>query len=161
MNEEISKILYEIAVLLEMKNIQFKPRAYEKASHTISSLSRPVEDIYKEGGLKALMAIPGIGQRIAEKIEKFIKTGRIPEYERLKKQIPVNLEDFGSIEGLGPKKILKLYKSLKIKDRKDLEKAIKSGKLRNIKGFGEKTEKNLLQSLKFLKTDQGRFVLGF
>lgn len=161
MNEEISKILYEIAILLEMKNIQFKPRAYEKASHAVSSLSQPIEDIYKGGGLKALMEIPGIGQRIAEKIEKYIKTGHIPEYERLKKKVPVNFDELIAIEGLGPKKILKLYKLLKIKNRKNLEKALKAGKLRKLQGFGPKTEQNLIQSIEFLKSGAGRAVLGF
>ncbi len=161
MNEEISKILYEIAILLEMKGIEFKPRAYEKASQAIASLSEPVESIYKKDGLKALMEIPGIGERIAQKIEQYIKTGHIKEYESLKKKIPVDLEDLSSIEGLGPKKILKLYKLFNIKHRKDLERVLKSGKLRNQPGFGLKTEENMLQAIKFLKSDQGRAVLGF
>ncbi len=161
MNEEISKILYEIAILLEMKGIQFKPRAYEKASHAVESLSEPIDEVYKKEGVKGLMEIPGVGQKIAEKIERYIKTGHIKEYERLKKQVPVDLEDLSSIEGLGPKKILKLYKLLHIKHREDLEKALKAGKLRNLRGFGQKTEQNLLQAIGFLKHGQGRVTLGF
>ena len=161
MNDEISKILYEIAILLEMKSVPFKPRAYEKAAHTLGALSESVSDIYKKGGLKSILEISGIGQSIAEKIEQYIKTGHIKEYEKLKKEVPVDIEGLRSVEGLGTKKILELYKKLKIKNKAGLEKALKVGKLRNLPGFGERTEQNLIQSIGFLKHDQGRLVLGF
>ncbi len=161
MNGDISKILYEIAVLLEMKSVPFKPRAYEKASQVINSLSESVEDVYKKGGVKELMKISGIGLAIAEKIEQYIQTGHVKEYEKLKKEVPVDIEELSAVEGLGPKKILELYKKLKIKNRDDLEKALKAGKLKNLLGFGEKTDQNLVQSIGFLKHDQGRMVLGF
>ena len=76
-NKEISKILYEIAILLEMKGVAFKPRAYEKAAHSVEALAEDVKDIYRQGGLKALEDIPGVGQSIAEKMEEYIKTGRV------------------------------------------------------------------------------------
>lgn len=85
-NPEVAKILNEIAILLEMDDVQFKPRAYEKAARSIEALEKEVEEIYKEGGIKALMEIPGIGQNIAKKMEELIKTKRLEYYEELKKR---------------------------------------------------------------------------
>ncbi|MEK7536995.1 MAG: DNA polymerase/3'-5' exonuclease PolX [Patescibacteria group bacterium] len=161
MNEEISKILFEIAMLLEMKEVPFKPRAYEKAALIIETLEEDVRDIYKKGGLKALMDISGIGQGIAEKIEEYIKTKRIKDYEHLKKQVPVDVSELTSVEGLGPKSVYKLYKKLGIKTIGELEKAAKAGKLRDLEGFGEKSEEKILKGIEFLKSGQGRFILGF
>ncbi|MBI4117247.1 MAG: DNA polymerase/3'-5' exonuclease PolX [Parcubacteria group bacterium] len=161
MNEEISKILSEMAMLLEMKEVPFKPRAYEKAALIIETLEEDVRDIYKKGDLKALMDIPGIGQGIAEKIEEYIKTKRIKDYEHLKKQIPVDISGLTSIESLGPKSVYKLYKKLGIKTIGELEKAAKAGKLRGLEGFGEKSEQKILKGIEFLKKGQGRFILGF
>ncbi len=159
MNREVSKILYEMSVLLEMKEVEFKPRAYEKAAGSIESLAEDVGDIYKHGGLKALEDIPGIGPSIGEKIEEYIKSGRIKEYERLKKSIPVDIEGLSSVEGIGPKTILRLYKKLGIKTRDQLEKAATEGKLEK-GGFGKKTEENILKSIGFLKKEHGRYLLG-
>ena len=159
-NKEISKILYEIAILLEMKGVAFKPRAYEKAAHSVEALSESVKDTYEKGGLKALEDIPGVGQSIAEKIEEYIKTKHVKEHAHLKKQIPVDVEDLAAIEGIGPKMILKLYKKLGIKNREQLEKAAITHTLSGKGGFGEKTEENILNAIGFLKKEHGRYVLG-
>lgn len=161
MNSEISKILWEMAALLEMKEVPFKPRAYEKAAMTIEGLSEDIKDIYIKEGLEGLMNIPGIGQGIAERIEEYIKTGHIKDYEKLKKEVPVDIENLTAIEGVGPKVIYKLYKKLKIKTLEDLEKAAKSHKIRELEGFGEKSEEKILRGIEFLKRSKGRFILGF
>ena len=127
----------------------------------LEGLEEDVKDIYKKGGLKALMDISGIGQGIAEKIEEYIKTRHLKDFERLKKEIPVDVRGLTSIEGLGPKRVFKLYKKLGIKTVGQLEKAAKTGKIRNFGGFGEKSEKKFLKGIEFMKTGQGRFVLGF
>ncbi len=161
MNQEIAKIFYEIAAILDMKDIPFKPRAYEKAALIIETLEEDIKDIYKRGGLKALTDMPGIGQGIAERIEEYIKTRHIKDYERLKKQVPIDVSGLTSIEGLGPKNVYKLYKKLGIKTVEQLEKAAKSGKLKNLEGFGEKSEQKILKGIEFVKKGQGRFILGF
>ncbi len=160
-NEEIAKILKEISILLDMQDIEFKPRAYEKAALGIESLEKNVLEIYKSGGVKALEEIPGVGASIAEKIEEFIKTGKIAYYEKLKKEIPVNLEELSRVEGLGPKSIKKLYQKLKIKNLADLEKAIKENKVAKLEGFGGKSQAKLLAAIEFAKKSSGRFILGF
>jgi DNA polymerase (family 10) len=159
MNKEISKIFYEMAILLEMKGVEFKPRAYEKAAQSIEETAEDVKELYKKGGLKALEDIPGVGVSIGEKIEEYIKTKHVKEYEKLKKSIPVDIEGLNSVEGIGPKTILRLYKKLGIKTRDQLERAAETGKL--VKGgFGKKTQDNILKGIGFLKKEHGRYLLG-
>ena len=160
-NQELAKILSEMAALLEIKEIPFKPQAYERAAYSIESLGEDVEEIYKKGGLKALEEIPGVGQGIAERIEEYIKTGHVSDYEKLKKQFPIDIAGLMEIEGVGPKMIKKLYQKLKIRNREELEKAAKAGKLRKLEGLGEKSEQKILKGISFLRQSQGRFILGF
>ncbi len=159
-NEEVAKIFYEIGEYLEIKGIQFKPRAYEKAGYSVENLEEEVSEIYKKGGLKAVEDIPGVGVSIAKKIEELIKTGHLKYYEKLKKLLPVEIGELSSIEGVGPKMIFKLYKKLKVKNINDLEKAAKIGKIAKIAGLGEKTEEKILKGIEFLKKSGGRFLLG-
>jgi DNA polymerase (family 10) len=160
-NNEIAGILREIGEYLEMQNVPFKPRAYEKVAGVIEGLDEELGEIYRQGGREAIEKIPGVGVSIAEKIEELIKTGRLKYYEDLKKKTPVDLSTLTQIEGLGPKKIKKLYQVLKIKNIEDLEGVAKTGKIRNLKGFGLKSEENILKGIEFLKKSGGRFILGF
>ena len=160
-NNEISKILYEIAEYLAMEDVAFKPRAYEKAAIVIDDLEEEVREIYKKEGLKGLEKIPTIGKGIAKVIEELLKTGKTKEHEQLKKKTPVKLSELTAVEGIGPKMIKKLYKELGVRNLKDLEKAAKTGKIRYLEDFGEKSEQNILQGIEFLKRSGNRFVLGF
>jgi len=160
-NQEIAKILYEISEYLEMEDVAFKPRAFEKAGIVIESLEEDISEIYKKGGLKELKKIPSVGKAIGEIIEDLIETNKSKYYERLKKKTPVKLGELIAVEGIGPKMIKKLYTDLGIKNLKDLEKAAKANKIRKLKDFGEKTESNILQGIEFLKKSGGRFILGF
>lgn len=159
-NQEIAKILYDIARYLEMDGVPFKPYAYEKVAMAIESLDEDVEKTYKESGKSALFKIPGVGEGIAKAIEEYLKTGTIRIYEKYKKKLPIDLDALVRIEGMGPKKVRTLYKKLGIKSVKDLEKAAKAHKIAPLFGFGEKTEKNILEGIAFLKRDKGRFLLG-
>lgn len=160
-NPEVAKIFYEIALLLEMDNVQFKPRAYEKAARAIEALEESVEELYAKGGQKSLMDIPGVGKSIAEKIEELIKTGKMQYYEDLLKKVPVDLESLSGVEGLGPKTIKTLYQQLGIKNIDDLERAAHEHKISKLPGFKEKTEQNILKGIEFAKKSKGRYILGF
>lgn len=159
-NQEIAKIFYEIAARLEMEGVAFKPQAYEKAALTLETLAQDVEKIYRRGGVEALEELPGVGKRLAEKIVEYLKTGKIKEYQILKTKMPAKIEELTKVEGLGPRKIKVLYRELGIKNLKDLEKAAKAHKIAPLFGFGEKTEKNILEGIEFLKRSKGRFLLG-
>ncbi|MAG50244.1 DNA polymerase III [archaeon] len=156
-NLELAKILYEIADILEIQDVQWKPRAYRKAAQSIESLNEDIEIIYEKGRLKALDNIPGVGKGISKKIAEFIETGKIKEYEKLRKKFPV---EFMKIPEVGPKTAKKLYEKLKIKNIKQLKEALKKHKLRKLYGFGEKKEKNILEGIKFYGSNK-RFLLGY
>ncbi|MBI2668394.1 DNA polymerase/3'-5' exonuclease PolX [Candidatus Woesearchaeota archaeon] len=157
-NLDIAKILYNIADILELQEVLFKPLAYRKVALALESLSEDAGDIYTKGGLKALMEIPGVGEHIAVKMEEIIQTGKLKYYDDLKKEIKVDIEQLNKIPTLGPKKIKLLYQELGIKTVDDLEKAILQGKLRDLHGFGEETEKNLLKGIELIKTRPQRFL---
>lgn len=159
-NFEAVKILNEIAILLEMDDVQFKPRAYEKAARSIEALAEDVEDIYGKGGVRALREIPGVGESIAEKIEELINTGKIEYYEELKRKVPVDLESFSGIGGLGPKRIKLLYQKLGIRNIDELQEAAVAHRISELPGFQEKTEQNILRAIEFAKKSKGRYMLG-
>lgn len=156
-NREIARIFYEIADMLEMQDVQFKPRAYQKAAQNIESLSEDIGEIYKRGELEK---IPGIGKSIAEKVKELLEKGTLKYYEKLKKEIPVNLEELTAVEGLGPKIIKLLYKELGVKNLNDLERVAKEGKIRHLKGMGEKIEENILENIEFARKKGGRILIG-
>ncbi|MFZ3168723.1 MAG: DNA polymerase/3'-5' exonuclease PolX [Candidatus Methanoperedens sp.] len=159
-NQEIARILYEIAEYLQMEGVAFKPQAYRKAGLGLETFDRDIEDLYREEGLKGLKKIPGVGESIAQKIEEYLKTGKIKYYEDFKKKIPASVEALTAVEGVGPRKVKIIYEELGIKNLDELEKAAKEGKIRELPGFGEKTEKNILEGIAFLKREKGRFLLG-
>jgi len=159
-NQELAKILYEIGSYLQANEIAFKPYAYKKASYVLEQLEEDVEGIYKRGGVKELEKISGVGKNIAEKIEEYLKTGKIKYYQDIKKKFPLNLGEILKVEGLGVKKAKVLFEKLKIKNLKDLEQKAKAGKIRSLEGFGIKTEENILKGIAFLKKSKGRFLLA-
>ncbi len=161
LNLKIAKIFYQMAELYTMHDDQFRPRAYERAARLIESMEEDLEDIYKKGGVKALMQVEGIGKGLAEHIEEYIKTGRIKQYEKLKKTVPIDFESFSAVEGVGPKMLMALYKNLGVKDIKDLEKAAQAGKIRTLPRFGQISEKNILRSIEMSREHHGRFLLGY
>lgn len=158
MNKEIAKIFYNIADYLKAREVEFKPYAYQKAATAISSLEEEVSDVYKKRGIKALQEIPGVGESIALKIEEYIKTGKIKEYEKI--NIPEKLFEITRVEGIGLKKAEVLHNRLGVDGLNKLERAAKTGKIASLPGFGEKTEKNILENIFFLKSEKGRILLS-
>ncbi|MEM2916084.1 MAG: DNA polymerase/3'-5' exonuclease PolX [Candidatus Woesearchaeota archaeon] len=158
-NSELASIFYEMADLLEMQGVQWKPRAYRNAARAVDA-AEDVELILKRGGKKALLEIPGIGESIADKIIEYVGTGRIKEYERLTGKLPEGVHAMMHIMGVGPKKAWRLYKELNIRSVDELEKACKQGKLRQLRGFGAKTEEDILKGIATLRRGQERINLG-
>ena len=159
-NSEISRVLYVIAIYEDMNDDFFKARAYEKAARTIDSLTEEVSEIYKRGGKDGLRKIPGVGEAISQKIADLIETGKTEHLEKLKKKVPVDVEGMYELDGVGPKTIKALWKSLKIRNVAQLEKAAKSHRIMRLKGFGEKSEQDILRSIEFQRKHSGRFLIG-
>lgn len=160
-NTDITRVLRNTGKYLSMGNANpFRIRAYERAAEAIESLEEELSLIYKRGGDKALEAVPGVGSSIKDHIVELLRTGRLKEYEALKKKTPVRLEEFAAVEGLGPKSIKKLYGALGVRTAKELERAARRGKVRGVPGFGAKAEENILRSLDFSKKFKGRVLLA-
>ncbi|MDD5032823.1 MAG: PHP domain-containing protein [Candidatus Pacebacteria bacterium] len=151
MNKELSKILYEMAEYYEIEGTAFKPQAYTKAAMSIESLALDISEIYRKDGINGLKSISGVGSGIAERIEEYMKRGKIEDYENLKKKFPANVSELTSVDGVGPKLIKLFYDRLKIKDINGLEKAAKKGEIKNLPRCGEKLEKKILKWIEFYK----------
>ncbi|MDP3734273.1 MAG: helix-hairpin-helix domain-containing protein, partial [Nanoarchaeota archaeon] len=154
-NLELAKLFRTIANMLEMQKVPWKPHAYRTAAQSIESLSEDIADIAQRGELQK---IPGIGEHIAVKIEEFLKTGTLQYYQKLKKEVKVDVESLLSIPHLGPQKMKQLYAKLGVKNVKDLEKALAKGKVRQLPGFGAKTEQILVEGIDIVKKRPHRFL---
>ncbi|HEX7031740.1 MAG TPA: DNA polymerase/3'-5' exonuclease PolX [Nitrososphaera sp.] len=163
-NSDIAKVMRDLGFLTEVggdePNSQFRARAYYRAADTITRLQENVTDIYSRKGLKGLLGIPSIGKAIAAKIEEMIKTGKVHTLEEMKAKIPINIDEFSSIEGLGPKTIKAIYDGLKVKDLAELEKAAAEGRLREVPGLTEKKVQDILKRIEFAKKGKGRRIIG-
>src|SRR3989344_5891303 len=148
-NMQVARILENIADILELRNIPWKPQAYRNAARSIELLSEDIYEIYRRGEMEA---IPGVGDKFDAASKESLQTGKLEYYEKLKKKIKIDIESLKNIPELGPTRIKLLYQKLKVKNLKDLEKALKARKIRELSGFGEKTEQLLLQGIIVLKT---------
>jgi len=158
-NQDLIKILRSFAFFLEMEEIAFKPRAYLKAAESLELLNKEISEIYKKRGIKSLEEIPGVGRGIAEKIEEYLKNGKIKEYEKLKKKYPVDIFGLNKIEGVGSKIIKLLYENLKIKNADELRISAKKGMLENLPHFGKKLQTKILKSIEFQKKSISKIPL--
>ncbi|KAF0146006.1 MAG: DNA polymerase (family X) [Nitrospirae bacterium] len=156
-NQEIADIFNEIADLLEIKGENpFRIRAYRRAGQNIEALAKDVTALSGD----ELLDIPGIGHDLAEKIQEYIKTGRIKSLEDIKEEVPGGLAALLSVPGLGPKTAKLLYEKLKIKNVDELEKLAREHKVSGLPGIKEKTEENILRGIEMLKRGKERQPLG-
>ena len=162
-NKLIADMFNEIAAMLsvdETPSSKFEVRAYQKAALTVSTLQEDVGEIYKKEGKAGLMRLPGIGKGLAERIEEYIKTGKMKRYEELKKIFPIDMKALTSIEGVGARKAVALYRELGIKDIASLKRAAERHKVSGLAGFGGKSEGLILKGIERLETNKGRLLLG-
>lgn len=124
---------------------QFRVRAYRNAARTVESLSRRVADMLEDG--EDLTELSGIGEDLAGKIKEIVETGTLDQLAEIEDRTSPELADLLDISGLGPKRVKALHDELGITTLDDLEKAAHSGKIRDIEGFGEKTEKKILEDI--------------
>jgi len=145
-NSEIADILEELADLLEIEGENpFRIRAYRNAARTVRSHPHLMTELVAEDA--DLAALPGIGDAIAGKIRTLVETGSLPQLQKVESRTPAALLDLLHIEGLGPKRVKQLYEALRIRSIEDLRRALDSGKIRGLPGFGPKTEDNIRRHL--------------
>jgi len=155
-NREVARILRETASLLEIDGAQIgRYRSYEKAAELVGSLSEPITELAKD--TERLTALPGIGDRMAEHIQEILKTGDYNLRKKLLKKYPHTLLDLLTLQSLGPKKVALLWRTFKAATVDDVEKLAREEKLRDLPGFGEKSEQNILKAVEVFKKSSGRF----
>src|SRR5438132_2827733 len=159
-NVELARCFRELAAYLEMEDVPFKPRAYEKAALAVESYDQPLEQVYRQGGVKALRAIPGIGASMADKLEELIETGKCALHEQYHARMPVDIATLTAIEGVGPKAVRVLFEQLAVRTVDDLEAAARAGKVRSLPHFGERSEQKILKALAFVQTSGARQPLA-
>lgn len=156
-NEEVEALLQEYADLIAINGGDaFKARAYEKAARAIGSHPADVAQLDAKG----LRDIPHVGRSIADKVVEYLRTGLVPDIETARASIPADLRELIRIPGLGPRKAMVLYRELGISSVAQLQAAIQEEQLRDLKGFGERTEQNILHGISVLRTAGSRILLG-
>ena len=155
---QVAEVLINIGTLLELKGENpFKTRAYQNAARTIEALSEPLDKVVAEA---RLAEIKGIGDALQQKITELVTTGKLQYYEDLKASIPPGLVAMLDIPGLGPKKIKALHDELGIESVEQLERACKDGKIAGLKGFGEKTQTNILEGINRRRAYASRHLIS-
>jgi DNA polymerase (family 10) len=157
-NKTIARILRETAQLLEIDGaIIGRYRTYEKAAELIAGMHESVEQLAKDP--EKLEELPGIGERMVEHIQEIIATGDYSLRQKLLKKFPATLLDILNLQSLGPKKVAFLWSHFQAATVEDVEKLAREGKLRDLPGFGEKSEQNILKAVEAHKRSTGRFRL--
>ncbi|MBI4739311.1 DNA polymerase/3'-5' exonuclease PolX [Candidatus Woesearchaeota archaeon] len=159
-NQQFVKLLYDVADVLELQQVPWKPEAYRKAARAIEAMQDDLAGIFESKGKKGLEEIPGVGSGIADHIIEYIKKGKVQRFLTILKKAPKGYTELLEIEGLGPRKVKILTEKLGIKNLVSLSKALEEHKLRNVAGFGEVSEQNLLKSLALHELGRQRMLLG-
>lgn len=158
-NEEVAALFEEYADLVEAQDVQYKPQAYRRAADNIRDYPEDIAELAEQGP-DAVGEIPQVGDSIASKVIEYFETGEIEELEEERENLPVEMVELTRVEGVGPKTVGDLYEELGIRTLDDLEEAASEEKIREIKGYGPKTEENILDGIEFARTVRGRELLG-
>ncbi len=156
-NDEVVALLHEIGDMLDiLGEDRFRVVSYHRAARAVEGLTEDIEDLVREGKLGG---IPGVGNAIAEKITEYVTTGRVAYHDELRARFPPGVLDLLQVRGIGPKKVQILWQQLGITDLATLEQAAKHRRLRRVKGFGEKTEENILKAIETYRQGQSRALI--
>ncbi len=158
-NADIASVFEEIADLLEIENANpFRVRAYRNAARQTEGMGVPVADMVAKG--EDLTELPGIGDDLAAKIREIVETGKCQFLEKLRKKTPPTITELLKIPGLGPKRVRALYHELDVQTLEQLARAARDGRIRELPGFGAKTEQTVLDAISAHVTEQKRFKLA-
>ncbi|HMF00921.1 MAG TPA: DNA polymerase/3'-5' exonuclease PolX [Terriglobia bacterium] len=157
-NLEIAFIFNQIADLLEIQGANpFRVRAYRRAAMNIEGLADNIETIALNGTLRN---IAGVGEDLANKIEEYIRAGRMEFHEQLKQEIPLGLAKMVEIPSVGPKTAKQIYDQFRIQTIEELEALCKTDKLLCVPGFKQKTIDNILRGIELYRRRKGNYLLG-
>ncbi|MFE7855191.1 DNA polymerase/3'-5' exonuclease PolX [Streptomyces sp. NPDC057403] len=155
-NDEVAALLQEYADLISITGGDaFRARVYEKAARAVGGHHADVAGL----DLKGLQQIPNVGRSIALKVREYVDHGSVTAVEELRAKIPAGVRRLTAIPTLGPKKAMAVYQELGISSVDELADAIHRERLRDLKGFGPKTEENILHGIELLRSAGGRVRL--
>ncbi len=158
-NDEVARLFEEFADRLEATGVDYKPRAYRRAAENVRAHDEPVAELAAEGPA-AVQAIDGVGDALAEKVVEYVETGEIAALAELRTEFPVDVDALTTVEGLGPKRVGALYDALGVETLDDLAAAAEAGRIREVEGFGPKTETKIAESVAFARRAAERTPLG-
>lgn len=155
-NDEVAALFQEYADLISITGGDaYRTRVYEKAARSIGGYHADVSTL----DVKGLQDIPNVGKSTAEKIVEYFRSGSVSAVEELRSRIPAGVRRLTAIPMLGPKKACVLYEELGISSVEELADAIHEERLRDLKGFGPKTEENILHGIELLQSSGDRVLL--
>lgn len=155
-NREIAAVFEQLADLLEFQGANpFRIRSYRNGARKIADLSEPIASIVADSERK-LTDIDGIGKTLAEKTVELLETGKLKALEELQSELPASLLALLRVPGLGPKKAAVLHKELGIDSLEQLREACNEQRVRELKGFGAKTEETILKGLAIAEQAESR-----
>jgi DNA polymerase (family 10) len=158
-NIDIADIFNEIADILEIDGANpFRVRAYRNAARTVRGLGSELQDMVAAG--EDLTRLPGIGKELAAKIREILETGTVKALSKLQQRVPPSVTEILKLPNLGPKRVRILYHDLKIENLQQLSEAARQGRIRALEGFGEKTEKAILEAVEARAQEERRFKIG-
>ena len=157
-NHELARIFNNLASIYRYLGTdeRFRSLAFSKAAQNIDNLKDDVT-VYIQNA--TLEDIPGIGERIAEKIKEYVRTGKIKKYEELKKTVPVDLLELMNVSGFGPQSLKQIHTVLGISTPEELIRGLEDGSISKLKRFGAKKVENMMRGLKLHKQTEDRIVL--
>ncbi|MFK0200173.1 DNA polymerase/3'-5' exonuclease PolX [Streptomyces lavendulae] len=157
-NDQVEAMLQEYADLIALRGGDaFKARAYEKAARAIGGHPQDVSALDAEG----LRDIPHVGRSVAGKVLEYLRTGRMSVVDEARASVPAGVRELIAVPGLGPRKAMVLYEELGITSVDQLQDAIRQERLRDLKGFGERTEESILHGISVLRrAGEGRILVS-
>ena len=155
-NDEVAALLHEYAELIAISGADaFKARAYEKAARAVGGHPADIARLDAAG----LREIPNVGRSIADKIVEYLRTGHVPAIDTSRAAVPAGVRELTRIPGLGPRKAMLLHQELGISSVAELEEALAAERLRDLKGFGERTEEAIAHGIALLRQAGDRIRL--
>lgn len=152
--KDVIQLLEKIAIYMELNGENtFKVSAYRKAAQSLEIDERSLDEI------KDVTELKGIGKGVGEVISEYRETGTSSTLKELQRLVPEGLIPLMKIQGLGSKKIAKLYKELNITDKEHLQEACEAGKVSELSGFAKKTEQNILEAVKALGAKKDHYPI--
>ena len=157
-NAEVARLFAEIGDILEIKGEPpYRFNAYRSAARSVGNASERLDVLFEQGRLRELQ---GVGAALESKIVEYLKTGRMASHDEARRDFPIALASLLQVPGLGPGKARAVYQELGISTLPDLEDAARSGRLREVPGFGPKAVDTLLSSLESLKDRSSRSLIS-